>query len=434
MSTVETRLPEPAMPPGEDPRNYARTLAAVYDATMAGDKSPARPRDVVRQSWQRLKDLGVDPEQNHTEPSMDMAELDLRRRESGLYDVLDDVTRGLESVTASGENIMVVADIHGTVLWRSGSHRVLDQAARLGFIEGANWAENSVGTNAIGTALVSSQAVQIFSAEHYARSHHSWTCAGAPIRDPRDGSVIGVVDISGPAKTVHPTTLALVDAVARLAQSHLRDKHRDNLDQLRSVAAPMLARGSSPALVTDSHGWVAAVDSLPHRTRILLPTAMTPGKTWFPSLGLCELNPLPGGWLIRPTTSGAEIAAPAVHIDLRDSENMSVIVTSGSGKWTYSPTPRHAEILFLLGSERSGRTASQLAQDLFGDSARTVTVRAEMSRLRKNLAGVVAAQPYRFVDAADVTLSVPDVGAHLLPFSNAPAVCAGRLLQADSDA
>ncbi len=109
---------------------------------------------------------------------MDVAELDLRRRESGLYDVLDDVTRGLESVTASGENIMVVADLRGTVLWRSGSHRVLDQAARLGFVEGANWAEDSVGTNAIGTALVSRQAVQIFSAEHYARSHHPWTCAG----------------------------------------------------------------------------------------------------------------------------------------------------------------------------------------------------------------------------------------------------------------
>ncbi|MFE4500288.1 GAF domain-containing protein [Rhodococcus sp. NPDC056743] len=415
------------MPPGEDPRNYARTLAAVYDATMAGDRSPARPRDVIRKSWQRLRELGVDPEQSRVEPSMDVAELDLRRRESGLYDVLDDVTRGLESVTASGENIMVVADIRGTVLWRSGSNRVLDQAGRLGFIEGANWAEDSVGTNAIGTALVSHQAVQIFSAEHYARSHHPWTCAGAPIRDPRDDRVIGVVDISGPAKTIHPTTLALVDAVARLAQSHLRDKHRDNLDQLRSVAAPMLARGGSPALVTDAHGWVAAVDSLPHRTRILLPAALTPGRTWFPALGLCELDPLPGGWLIRPTSVGSNGAAPTVHVDLRDSENMSVTVSSELGEWTYSPTQRHAEILFLLGSERRGRTASQLAQDLFDDPARTVTVRAEMSRLRKNLAGVVAAQPYRFVDAAQVMLSCPDIGAHLLPFSSAPAVRAARI-------
>ncbi|GAA3164472.1 GAF domain-containing protein [Rhodococcus baikonurensis] len=427
-------MPEPAMPPGEDPRDYARTLAAVYDATMAGDRAPARPRDVVRQSWQRLRELGIDPEHNRVEPSMDVAELDLRRRESGLYDVLDDVTRGLESVTASGENIMVVADLRGTVLWRSGSHRVLDQAARLGFVEGANWAEDSVGTNAIGTALVSRQAVQIFSAEHYARSHHPWTCAGAPIRDPRDDRVIGVVDISGPAKTVHPTTLALVDAVARLAQSHLRDKHRDNLDQLRSVAGPMLARSGSPALVIDTHGWVAAVDALPHRSRVLLPAALAPGRTWFPALGLCELDPLPGGWLVRPITTGEKITAPTVHIDLRDSENMSVTVTSGFGEWAYSPTQRHAEILFLLGSERRGLTASRLAQDLFGDPARTVTARAEMSRLRKNLAGVVAAQPYRFVDAAHVTLSCPVDGAHLLPFSNAPAVRAARLTQAGSEA
>ena len=43
-----------------------------------------------------------------------------------------------------------------------------------------------------------------------------------PIRDPRTGQVLGVVDVSGPAATVHPTTIALVDAVAtgRLAALH----------------------------------------------------------------------------------------------------------------------------------------------------------------------------------------------------------------------
>lgn len=184
----------------------------------------------------------------------------------------------------------------------------------------------------------------------------------------------------------------------------------------------------------DTHGWVAAVDALPHRSRVLLPAALAPGRTWFPALGLCELDPLPGGWVVRPIATGEKISAPTVHIDLRDSENMSVTVTSGLGEWAYSPTQRHAEILFLLGSERRGLTASRLAQDLFGDPARTVTARAEMSRLRKNLAGVVAAQPYRFVDAAHVTLSCPDDGAHLLPFSNAPAVRAARLTQAGSEA
>src|SRR4029077_13061770 len=113
--------------------------------------------------------------------------------------------------------------------------------------------ENAGGPTASGPPLMSSGAVQVFSAEHYARSHHSWTCAGAPIKDPRTGHVIGVVDVSGPAATVHPTTVALVDAVARLAESHLRELHDRTLNSLRSVAAPILARIASPALAVDPH-------------------------------------------------------------------------------------------------------------------------------------------------------------------------------------
>ncbi len=198
-----------------------------------------------------------------------------------------------------GDNILVVADASGRVLWRSGSPRVLSLADRLGFIEGATWSENAVGTNGIGTALASHRAVQIFSAEHFLRTHHPWTCAGAPIRDPRTGQVIGIVDVSGPASTVHPTTVALVDLVARLAESHLREAHDRTLNRLRAVAAPILARVGSPALAVDTEGWVAAVDCLPLHNRILLPESGLPGRAWIPPLGMCDVEGLPGGWLVR---------------------------------------------------------------------------------------------------------------------------------------
>ena len=145
-----------------------------------------------------------------------------RRSESGLHDVLESVMRHLDTLITDGQNVLVVAGADGQVLWRSGSSRVLAHADRLGFTEGASWAESAVGTNAIGTALASGRAVQVFSAEHFVRSHHAWTCAGAPIRDPRSGSVLGVVDVSGPAATIHPTTLALVDTVAKLAEASCR--------------------------------------------------------------------------------------------------------------------------------------------------------------------------------------------------------------------
>ena len=238
MTMTPTADPEPAVSAGEDPRRYARLLTEVYDATMSGRRAPARPREVIGDSWRRVAGLGVDPDHGGPADALGAGELERLRRESGLEEILPDLTGSLRSVLADSENLLVVADSGGRVLWRSGAPSVLDRADRLGFVEGADWAEDSVGTNAIGTALVSRSAVQIFSAEHYVRSHHAWTCASSPIQDPRTGRVIGLVDVSGPASSVHPTTLALIDAVSRLAEAQLREKHRLSLDTLRSVAAP----------------------------------------------------------------------------------------------------------------------------------------------------------------------------------------------------
>ncbi|TRW82815.1 GAF domain-containing protein [Mycolicibacterium sp. 018/SC-01/001] len=424
-------VPEPAVAVGEDPRSYARLMSAVYDATMAGHRAPARPREVIGDSWQRLLASGVEPSDT---PVVETGGLESLRRASGLMEVLDEISHGLESLVADGENILVVADATGRVLWRSGSPSVLHNADRLGFVEGAHWGEGAVGTNAIGTALAAQRAVQVFSAEHFLRSHHSWTCAGAPIRDPRTGQVLGVVDVSGPAATVHPTTIALVDAVARLAESHLRSEHDRTLNRLRTVAAPILARMGTPALAVDTEGWVAAVDAMPLHNRILLPDQMGPGRVWLATLGLCAVEPLPGGWLVRLAGRGdgtdddsAAAQVSQVTLDFADADKPVLRIVGEFGSWCHDLSLRHAEILCALARSPQGRTAPELAEDLYGDRTRVVTVRAEVSRLRKQFSGLLAAQPYRFASSVGLTVRYPTDRRTLLPPSTAPAIRAARL-------
>ncbi len=423
-------VPEPAVAVGEDPRSYARLMSAVYDATMAGHRAPARPREVIGDSWQRLLASGIEPSDT---PVVETGGVEALRRASGLMEVLDEISHGLESLVADGENILVVADAQGRVLWRSGSPAVLSNADRLGFVEGAHWGEGAVGTNAIGTALAAQRAVQVFSAEHFLRSHHSWTCAGAPIRDPRTGQVIGVVDVSGPAATVHPTTIALVDAVARLAESHLRSEHDRTLNRLRTVAAPILARMGTPALAVDTEGWVAAVDAMPLHNRILLPDQMGPGRVWLATLGPCAVEPLPGGWLVRLAKrddgagDGDSPHVSQVTLDFADPDKPSLRLTGEFGCWRHDLSLRHAEILCALARSPQGRSAPQLAEDLYGDRSRVVTVRAEMSRLRKQFVGLLAAQPYRFASSVGLTVCYPEDRRALLPPSTAPAIRAARV-------
>ncbi|WP_193044517.1 GAF domain-containing protein [Mycolicibacterium baixiangningiae] len=426
-------VPEPAVAAGEDPRQYARLMSAVYDATMAGDRAPARPRRVIEESWHRLMARGIEPDAL-PEPEVEGTTLEELRQSSGLMSVLEDLSRGLESLIVEGANILVVADARGRVLWRAGSRAVLGSADRLGFIEGAHWGENAVGTNAIGTALMSNTAVQVFSAEHYSRSHHPWTCAGAPIKDPRTGHVIGVVDVSGPAATVHPTTVALVDAVARLAESRLREQHNRTLNSLRMVAAPILARIGSPALAVDPDGWVAAVDSLPPHHRIALPREVAPGRLLVPALGLCDVDPLPGGWLVRLADDHEAAAGVGaqVALDLRNPDAPALQMVGQVGGWRRSLRLRHAEILLALSIRCEGRSAPELAVDLYGDASRVVTVRAEVSRMRKQFGGLLAAQPYRIAHSVRLDVQYPADMMRLLPTSTAPVVHAARLERPNS--
>lgn len=426
MSTPQT--PEPAIAAGEDLRSYSRLLSAVYEATMSGGRAPARPRELIGESWRRLAAAGLDPERAGDVVPLPVDEVAALREASGLRDVLDMLTSALAPDVA-GDAILVVADGRGRVLWRRGPAPVLARAERMGFVEGACWAEHTVGTNAIGTALASRRPVQIFSAEHYLRSQHGWTCAGAPIRDPRTGRVLGVVDLSGPAATAHPTNLMLVDVVTRLAESQLRERHRESLDRLRALTTPMLARLCGPALAVDSAGWVAAVQSVPPQQRVVLPASLGSGQAWLPALGPCAVESLPGGWLLRPLDADpceAGEAGTAAELDLRSADRPVLRLTGRSGQWAHQLTPRHAEILYILALHPAGLTAGGLVRELFGERGRPITVRAEMSRLRRHLGGVIAAQPYRFDDAVTVAVLLPQDRRRLMPLSQAPAIIRAR--------
>ncbi len=415
-----------------DAARAARVLGEVRASALAGRRPKTSPRPVIQESWSRMLRSGMDPDHDFRADLLSRDEVERRRRTSPLRHVLPVLREGLLSLADTAQHIIMVADADARVLWREGSSAVLRKADGQGLGVGADLREETVGTNGVGTPLVVRRPVQVFASEHFVRALHCWTCTGAPITDPRDGRLLGSVDVSGPLETLHPATLALVDAVAKLAQSRLRDLHLASLEQLRAVAAPVLARVGGPAVAVDRDGWTAAVTGMPYTSRLALPKSLAPGRCRLAALGPCTVEPLSAGWLIRPTADAAPApTATRISLDVSRPRRWTVTVNGSAGSWTHELSPRHAELLYLLALHRGGRSASALADDMFGDPARTVTVRAEMSRVRRYLGAHLDHRPYRFTERADVEVRLPDNPLDLLPHSAAPGVARARATARD---
>jgi hypothetical protein len=381
--------------PQPDLAHLARDLTRIHDAVITGASPPVQPRALVRRSWERMLRLGLDPAGANRRVVDDGGQVESRRQRSKLRLVVEEMKSVLLRSPDTAPFILVVTDADGVILWRDGAASARRQADGLGFVEGAHWSESVVGTNAIGTALTEESPVQLFSAEHFESAQHPWYCSAVPVHDPHDGTLLGVVDISGPALTLHPAVRSLVTTAVRLAEARLMIIRQEQLNSLRDRMSAMLAGTPGPALVVDEAGWVAYQQGV--RTRDRIETPAPDRSILIPGAGLCLPEKITGGWLLRPSSDGA---GQAVSVTLRLSADPAVLdIDSTTEPLTIPLTPRRAQILAAITEAGpAGISASQLSRKLYGDADHLVTVRAEVSRLRRSIGALLATRPYRWAE------------------------------------
>jgi hypothetical protein len=210
-----------ALDAGVDPVSTIGSLRRAHERFLTSGETPAGMRPVVATSWLRSVRAGVDPHR-HRAP-VQLVDDDLReyRDRHPLAAVLPMFRTLLGRIAGEARHLMVVADADGRLLWVEGHAALRRGAERMNFVEGAEWDERRVGTNAPGTALATGKAVQIFAAEHFSSIVQPWTCAAAPVRDPETREVLGVIDITGGNYLGGPSSLALVQATALAAEGEL---------------------------------------------------------------------------------------------------------------------------------------------------------------------------------------------------------------------
>ncbi|MGH2763716.1 MAG: GAF domain-containing protein [Thermoleophilaceae bacterium] len=366
---------------------------------MSCGRAPRCVRPVIERSWARMAGAGLDPEELHPRAAFDSRGLEDIRASSRLSEVMPVLRRCLGALAEDAEHVVVVCDAAGRVLWMEGHTRVKHQADRITFGEGMLWTEDSAGTNAIGTALAIDHAVQIFSAEHFLPEQHRWWCSAAPIHDPVTGELLGIVDLSGPMRTAHPHSLALVMAAAAMAENVLRFQQAVEDERLRRLYAERTARPGHDAsalvaadgrvLIAQPAGWAEGVVQVPPEGG---PLTLPSGRQ-----AVAEALDGRGGWVLREAVRQAGPGTTPLLLRLLGRHALSARLGKADA---FELSLRRAEILALLAMHPDGLSAEQLTLYLYGEHGNRITTRAEMSRLRKLLGPWLAAKPYRLV--ADV--------------------------------
>ena len=128
-----------------------------------------------------------------------------------------------------------------------------------------------------------------------------WTCAAARVHDPRTGALLGIVDISGPAATVHPAAVALVGMAVRLAEVDLGGSARP-ASRRCGRWRPRSCAGC-PGPPPSSTGTVGSPRSARRRD---VPGRRTRRGRAVHGARHRQLppGPVPGGWLLRRQEAG----------------------------------------------------------------------------------------------------------------------------------
>ncbi len=242
----------------------------VAGLAARADRSPT-VRSLIEGSWRRSRERGVDPGGDAAPINDDREELrHIARKNAELIAAAQPAFASLSPLLEGTGAMLVLADADGVMIDALGDKSTLHAGADIHLTIGGCWGECAVGTNGIGTALAAGEPVFVHAAEHFCAGIKRWTCAGAPIRDPLDGSIIGVVDLSGHTKIFRPHNPVFVAALAREVEQALARQQREELTLLLEtfIAHAPGYNNRDGLVIVDRRGRATFVNNLPAVTGV----------------------------------------------------------------------------------------------------------------------------------------------------------------------
>ena len=172
------------------------------------------PAALIQDSWVRCMQAGLDVTAALQVPVTTGSDLAHRRERSEFVRRLAQAELESLGQQIAGSNFLLAfADPDGVILDLFADNRFAMSSGDAGIVAGSCWAEKLAGTNGLGTALATGQAVAVTGLEHYFLRLGNVSCTAAPVRNAA-GELVGALDASSYFDSRQHHTQALVQMAA----------------------------------------------------------------------------------------------------------------------------------------------------------------------------------------------------------------------------
>ncbi|WP_294404031.1 sigma-54-dependent Fis family transcriptional regulator [uncultured Clostridium sp.] len=216
---------------------------------------------LIRNSHERSRYYGVEKNSKCSRKILYGDELDCILAENRELIEISKVYIDMVSSAIKDETfIIVLTDNNGCILYIKGASEITKSLNCMDLKVGAYMDEQSIGTNAMGTAIKENKCVQITAQEHYIEGLHSLTCSAAPIHN-ENGQIIGTLNLTGKSSMKHPHTLGLVVFGVKAIENELdKKKINDILNQTYNYMESIIDNVDKGIMIVDKQGIITNIN------------------------------------------------------------------------------------------------------------------------------------------------------------------------------
>jgi len=185
-------------------------------------------REEVLASWQRCRDMGVDPYAQIIQADCaDERKERILRDNAALIATARPFLKGIFDLVRHLDGVTFLTDHEGFILDAVGAGLSWEFCQIKNAVVGSSLHERYAGTSSVVIALHEDKPFQMMPGEQYLESNHIATCAAAPIHD-ETGQIIGCLTITGPdgMQEKLPHALGIVTTVAQAIENQMSLKKR----------------------------------------------------------------------------------------------------------------------------------------------------------------------------------------------------------------